>query len=162
MLVDYIQTPSLETSRRALGCLETISRTDVNPLFNEDAFRAQRAIGLYAISDGHCVSAATLKLNEAALTKFDKWALGSPLIHPFTIRTLDDLVHVMRCEWTDDKLTHPRARDICVQQVFAYRVKCFMRKLFNPNYLPTPQLVVRETSQHHADALTFICTGQGV
>lgn len=153
MLIKYQQIRDLNTS--PLGAI-SFSRMDLNPFSHKDLFASDLAVGLYMIEDGHLLSAALLRLDEASLSKHDRWALGSPLVHPFTIRNTNDVVNAMRCEWIDDKLHHPKAQNVCIQQMFAYRMKCYMRKLFNPNYIKTPQLIVLDTSMGVEDRLQFI------
>lgn len=154
MLVEYKQL------RSPLDCPSilwaNIERMDLNPGVHEELFKEDLAVGLYVIEDRHLISGAILRLDERALSAHDRWALGSPLVHQLTVRDPSDVVNVMRCEWIDDKLHHPKAQNICVQQIFAYRMKCYMRKLFNPNYIKTPQLVVLDISTGVEDRLQFI------
>lgn len=150
MITQYQQITTSRQFEEFVRDAATVSRMDVNPTSYEKGFATKKKIGIYRFYCWKLVSASIVCIDESALTAQKKWALSSPSVYPMTIKTLADLDFVTRGEWIADSITHPVALrlGITVSNIIAYRLNCFMRKMFSPKYLTTPQLIIHRLHEY--------------
>lgn len=157
MRVQYLQISTVEHFESFIQSALGISRTDINPLFHKKDFILNKKIGLYQFRNTVMSNACVIPIDEQKLMPTEKWVLSSPSVYSYTLKTLDDLNFIMSGSWAYDQITHPVAKrhDIHIAEIIAYRLKCFMRKLFSPKFLTTPQLIVQRFDESNQPLMQF-------